>query len=228
MPDSPSQYSQVFIRLPGAVCMAHLDGTELDRLWDVGDPAGSEQRLRSAADQAEGVAADELRTQVARALGLQQAFADALTLLDGISTDDAVVQQRIALERGRVFNSSGEVAPAISQFQEAYRLDADAYLTLDAIHMLAITDKAEHQTWYERGLEIAQHSQDARVRRWEGSLRNNYAWNLADEGNLQAALQEFRQAEDWFRHHGTPQQVQNAESYVAEILDLLGKNTGNA
>ena len=198
--------------------MAYLDGTELDRLWDFNDPAGSEQRLRAAADQAEGVATDELRTQIARALGLQGAFAEALTLLDGISTDDAVVQQRVALERGRAFNASDNVAQAISQFQEAYRLDADVYLTLDAIHMLAIIDKAAYQTWFERGLEIAQHAQDARVRRWEGSLRNNHAWNLADEGNLDAALQEFREAERWFREHGTPRQVEMAESYIAEIL----------
>lgn len=197
--------------------MAYLDGTELDRLWDFTDPAGSEQRLRAAVDQAEGVAADELRTQVARALGLQGAFAEALTLLDGISTDDAVVQQRIALERGRVFNSSDNVAQAISHFQEAYRLDADAYLTLDAIHMLAIVDKAAYGTWFERGLEIAQHAQDARVRRWEGSLRNNHAWNLADEGNLDAALQEFREAESWFREHGTARQAEMAASYIAEI-----------
>lgn len=201
--------------------MAHLDGTELDRLWAFADPAGSEKRLRAAARQADGVAADELRTQIARALGLQGAFAEALTLLDGITADDAQLQQRIALERGRVFNSSDDVAQAISQFQEGYRLDADAYLTLDAIHMLAIADKAEYQLWYERGLEIAQHSTDARVRRWEGSLRNNHAWNLADEGNLDAALQEFREAELWFREHGTSQQVQNAESYVAEILDRM-------
>ena len=197
--------------------MAHLDGTGLDRLWDFADPAGSERRLRDAAGQAEGVAADELRTQVARALGLQGSFAEALTLLDGISTNDAVVQQRIALERGRVFNSSDDVAQAISQFQEAYRLDADAWLTLDAIHMLAIVDKAAYQTWYERGLAIAQHSNDARVRRWEGSLRNNHAWNLADEGNFEAALQEFREAEEWFREHGTPGQVEIAQSYIAEI-----------
>lgn len=202
--------------------MAHLDGTELDRLWDVADPVSSEQRLRAAADLAEGVAADELRTQIARALGLQGKFAEALTLLDGITTASSVVQQRIALERGRVFNSSDDVARAISQFQEAYRLDADAYLTLDAIHMLAIADKADYQLWFERGLEVARHATDARVRRWEGSLRSNHAWNLADEDNLDAALQEFREAETWFREHGTPAQVEVAESYVAEMLRLLG------
>lgn len=197
--------------------MTHLDGNELDRFWDFADPAKSERRLRDALEQAKGIAADELRTQIARALGLQGSFSDALTLLDGVSTDDPVVQQRIALERGRVFNASGDVAQAIGQFQEAYRLSADAYLTLDAIHMLGIVDKAEFHTWYERGLEIAQHAQDTRVRRWEGPLRNNYAWNLADEGNLDAALEAFREAESWFHEYGTARQVQTAQSYIAEV-----------
>ena len=130
--------------------MAHLDGTELDRLWDVDDPAGSEVRFREAADQADGVMADELRTQIARAMGLQGEFAQALTLLDGISTSDAVVQQRIALERGRVLNMAGEVAPAISQLQEAYRLDADAVLTQEAIQILEEIDIAHADMWRER------------------------------------------------------------------------------
>ncbi len=205
--------------------MAHLDGTQLDKLWDFDDPAATEERLRAALEQADGAMSDELRTQVARALGLQGAFAEALTMLDGISPDDAVVQQRIALERGRVLNASGEVAQAIAQFQEAYRVNADTYLTVDAIHMLGITDKAEAATWYERGLEIVQHSHDARVQRWEGPLRNDQAWNLADEGNLEAALQLFREAEAWFRAHGTPQQVQRAESSIAEVMKRMNKET---
>ena len=203
--------------------MTHLDGNKLDQLWDFNDPAASEKRLRDAARDAEGVVADELRTQLARALGLQGRFAQALTLLEGISTNDAVVQQRIALERGRVFNSSGDVGPAISAFQEAYRLDADAFLTVDAIHMLAMTDMAQAETWYERGLEMARHAHDPRVRRWEGSLRNNHAWHLADEGNLDAALVAFREAEEWFREHGNDRQVHIARWSVAHVLRRLGR-----
>lgn len=201
--------------------MSHLDGTELDALWDFSDPAGSESRLRTAADSADGVAAAELRTQVARALGLQEQYTEAFTLLDGISTNDAVVQQRIALERGRVFNSSGDINSAIPQFQEAYRIDADTYLTVDAIHMLGIADEANEETWFQRGIELAQRSQDPRVRRWEGSLRNNHAWNLADAGNMEAALAEFQHAEEWYRQHGTPRQQELATQFVAEIQSRI-------
>src|SRR5699024_10669434 len=99
------------------------------------------------------------------------------------------------------------------------------YLTVDAIHMLGITDKAAAATWYERGLEIVQHSHDARVQRWEGPLRNNQAWNLADEGNLEAALHLFREAEAWFRAHGTSQQVQLAESCISELEKRMNAET---
>lgn len=133
--------------------MVHLDETEIDRLWDDDDLPGTEQRLRDAAEQADGAMADELRTQVARVMGLQGEFAQALTLLDGISTGDAVVQQRIALERGRVLNTSGEVSAAMSQLQETYRLDADPVLTLEAIRLLEGVDIAHADMWRERWRE---------------------------------------------------------------------------
>lgn len=133
--------------------MVHLDETEIDSLWDDDDLPGTEQRLRDAAEQADGAMADELRTQVARVMGLQGEFAQALTLLDGISTGDAVVQQRIALERGRVLNTSGEVSAAMSQLQEAYRLDADPVLTLEAIRLLEGVDIAHADMWRERWQE---------------------------------------------------------------------------
>lgn len=202
--------------------MAHLEGTHLDHLWDFDDAAVSEQRLRHAADQAEGIIAAELRTQIARALGLQRKYTEAWTLLDGISTGDALVQQRIALERGRILNASDRVAEAISHFQEAHRLAADAFLTLDAIHMLALTDLARAEHWYHQGLQLCDRAHDARVKRWEGSLRNNYAWQLADQGNLQAALSAFREAEFWFSNHGSPRQLHIARWSVAHILRQLG------
>lgn len=203
--------------------MAHLDGNTLDHLWDFDNPTVSELRFREAADQADGIATDELRTQIARAIGLQGGFAEALTLLDGITSDDAIVRQRIALERGRVHNSSGDVASAISHFREAHHLAADQFLTVDAIHMLAMTDIANASTWYRNGLSLAQQSIDPRVRRWEGSLRNNFAWHLADANDLAGALHAFREAEEWFRAHGTDRQLHIARWSVAHMLRRLGE-----
>lgn len=60
--------------------------SEIDRLWDFDDPAGSEARFRQAADEAADASlALALRTQVARALGLQGRYEEAAALLDSIA-----------------------------------------------------------------------------------------------------------------------------------------------
>jgi hypothetical protein len=60
-----------------------LDPARLDNLWDFGDPAGSESKMLDllATLPPDGIAAAELRTQVARALGLQGRFTEADALL---------------------------------------------------------------------------------------------------------------------------------------------------
>ena len=203
--------------------MAQLDGAWLDTNWDFEDAADSEQRFRDALPEMEDAAADELRTQIARALGLQGKFAEALNSLIAISSDDPVVKQRVALERGRVHNSAGDVAEAIPFFLEAQSLAADPYLTVDAMHMLAFTDIAKSEHWYRQAMEIAQASADPRVQRWQGSLQNNYAWSLLENGDLAGALEVFREAESWFRAHGTPRQVHIARWSVAHVLRRLGE-----
>ena len=91
-----------------------LAQTRLDELWDFSDAAGSEARLRAAADaETDASTRAELQTQVARALGLQSRFDDADALLDSLTIDDAAVAARAALERGRVRNSSGDLAGAM-------------------------------------------------------------------------------------------------------------------
>ena len=59
--------------------------TDVQTLWDFDDPAGSEQRLRSAADVAEGSQRLVLLTQVARALGLQERYDEGHALLDELA-----------------------------------------------------------------------------------------------------------------------------------------------
>ncbi|MBN9180191.1 MAG: hypothetical protein J0J00_06515 [Microbacterium sp.] len=104
----------------------------LDELWDFEDAAASEARLRAAADAASGADADELQTQVARALGLQGRFAAADAVLDALDpAASPAVQTRVVLERGRLRNSAG---------------DADA-CTDRALAELATTDDARTLRW---------------------------------------------------------------------------------
>src|SRR5262245_56520861 len=83
-------------------------------LWDYGDPVASEKRFREALAKAEAASdralAVILRTQVARAQGLQGKFDDAHATLD-VAEKDARPEEKglwgwIAIERGRAFNSS--------------------------------------------------------------------------------------------------------------------------
>ncbi len=203
--------------------MTHLDGNLLDQLWGDFDAEAAEPRLREAEAAAEGHAADELTTQIARAAGMQGRFQQGHALLNTIANNDPIVQQRIALERGRLYNSAGDAFRARPYFQEAVQLDADPYLTVDALHMLAIVNPSNARYWYNWGMRLAQGSPDPRVQRWEGSLRNNWAWTLVENYLPEEALAEFLAAEEWFIEHGTAEQIHIAQWSVAHILRRTGR-----
>jgi hypothetical protein len=123
----------------------------LDALWDFDKPALSEERFRAelAKWPPASVEAQEVRTQVARTLGLQRKFADANALLDSVEGSlgnlPTHVRVRYLLERGRAFNSSGAPQRAVLLFAEALALaerDKDEFYAVDAAHMLGIAAPA--------------------------------------------------------------------------------------
>ena len=161
--------------------------TALDDLWDYDDPATSEARFRAAIEAAEAggdpAAADEARTQLARALGLQGRFDDGHAILDRVDADhpaDDRVRVRARLERGRLRRSSGDPAASVAPFEAAWelarRLGEDG-LAVDAAHMLALVDAPPgERTWHQRALDLADASPDPAARGWRGSLWNNIGW----------------------------------------------------
>jgi len=204
-----------------------LAQTRLDELWDFSDPAASEARLRAAAAQETDAATrGELETQVARALGLQERFAEADAVLDAVSIDDAAVAARAALERGRVRNSAGDPDAATAYFLAAVDAASGSGLTflqVDALHMLAIADAGEAEQWTAAGLAALDGVSDARTLRWNVSLHNNDGWRLFDAGRLDEALASFEAARDAATRWGTPQQVQWADEALAEARAALGE-----
>ena len=109
---------------------------EFDALWNFDDPAGTETRFREMLSKARESSnqeyAAELLTQIARAQGLQQKFAEAQATLDEV---DALLKPgmksakvRTLLERGRVLNSSRNAEEAMPGFTEALRLAQDSGL----------------------------------------------------------------------------------------------------
>lgn len=207
-----------------------LDGALLDDLWDFADPAGSEARFRDllTTAPAEAQATAELRTQLARSVGLQGRFPEATTILDDVAAelpadpaDRPVLRSRLALERGRVLNSGGSPAAAVPLFRQS--LDhataaGDDFLAADAAHMLAIADRGHSDEWTRRGLEIAGASTDPRTARWAGSLHNNLGWSLHDAGQFDEALAEFRGALDAYQVAGTEEQVRLARWAIGRCL----------
>ena len=170
---------------------------DLDTLWDYQQPAASEQKFRALLPQARANPLYELEllTQIARAQGLQGQFAQAHQTLDGVEArltlGTAVARLRYWLERGRVFNSSGQPDQARPLFEQAWTLAqqiGEHGYAVDAAHMLGLLE-APAQTWNERALRIAVNSRDPRARRWLGSLYNNMGWSYHNVGKYDQALE---------------------------------------
>ncbi len=178
--------------------------------WDWADAPGTADRFRVAADQeSDPHATVVLRTQQARATGLAGDFVEASRILDevespGIDESALHARARVAIERGRVLNSTGDAAAATPFFAEARRLAVEAGLgglALDALHMQAIAAGATKgpdaaRTIDEQALAEIEASDDPQVQRWLGPVLNNLGWDLHDSGHPEEALGIFERAVD--------------------------------
>ena len=87
---------------------AALEQSQLDSLWDFGDPAASAERFRAAAEEPGlgRVAKAEYLTQLARALAATGEFDEADAVLgeaaEVLDAPSELVEARIALERARL------------------------------------------------------------------------------------------------------------------------------
>lgn len=201
---------------------------DLAELWDFNQPDVSEQRFRDALVTATGSDALVLRTQLARALGLQRRFEEADAELDAVpDSPDPLVRTYRELERGRVRNSSGDPGAAQPHFLAALAEAESAgldHLAADAAHMMAIATPGEAQIpWAERALAIASASDDPRARRWVGSVSNNLGWTLHGLGRYDEALAVWQQALAFREEQGDPGPLRVAQWTVARGLRSLGR-----
>ena len=210
----------------------------LDDLWDDDNPAASEARFRQwiadlAPSERPGNDAQraEAETQLARAQGLQRHFTDARATLGAVESRlpdlPPRVRIRCALERGRVFNSSGEPDRAQPLFLAAWEQARDAgedALAVDAAHMLGIVASGEESlAWNLRALELAQSTPEPRAQRWQGSLYNNIGWSYFDEGRYIDALAMFERALERRRIEGPEKEIGIACWCIGRTLRALGR-----
>jgi tetratricopeptide (TPR) repeat protein len=194
---------------------------DLGPLWNFGDPAGSEARFAAL-----GV---EVTTQIARAQGLQRRFDDAHATLDGVEAlaTSGKARVRYLLERGRVFNSSGDKAQARPLFIEAIEAAKEAGedgLAVDAAHMVAIVEEGDAALdWNFKALALAEASEAPAAKKWRGSLYNNIGWTLHGLDRFEEALGLFERALTFRQEAGAQNSIWVAQWCVARCLRSLGR-----
>lgn len=216
---------------------------DFDALWDYAHPEQTETKFRKVLSQfpQDSPAYLELLTQIARAQGLQHKFTEAHSTLDqveerlkdekdeGEKNGDSFARSRVRylLERGRVFNSSGQPERARPFFEQAFELAgqiSEDFYAVDALHMLAIVaPPAQSLDLNLRAIELAESSSQERARNWLGSLYNNTGWSYHDKGDYASALEVFEKAEAWQRLMGRPAETRIAAWCVARTLRSLDR-----
>ena len=200
-------------------------------LWDFDDLDLSERRFAEQLDrEVDRAGRAEVLTQLARVEGLRGAFDRCNDLLDEavlLGAGRALVDARVALERGRMLRSSGDPTGAYPLFATAFERAAAAgehYLAGDAAHMaaLAAPDDESFRAWTTRGIELGE--QQAAAAYWRGPLLNNLGWKLHEQGADDEALPVFERAlaireEDQSDEYA----VEIARYAVAVALRALGR-----
>ena len=202
-----------------------MTSEEIDALWDFNDPAKSCQKFQDALASAPRCA-DEIRTQIARCLGLQRKFDEARAEITKVSSSPSpVVAVRVALESGRIENSAGNKSAAEPYFLQAYNLarrqKLDFY-AIDAAHMMGIvTSNAASLDWNEKAIKMAEASKDKRASSWKGSLLNNTGWTYHDMGQYDKALNLFQKALAFRKEQGNEGGIRIANWAVGRCFRSL-------
>jgi tetratricopeptide (TPR) repeat protein len=211
---------------------------DFDTLWNFDDPAASEERFREVLDRGPPDLdyRVQLTTQLARAIGLQGRFDEAVALLDSVEGEleraNVVTRVRWSLERGRVFSSSGSPVLARKPFEDAIAIadgasaadpSLDRYV-VDAMHMLAIISVGRDRiAWNQKAIARAEASKDPAAKDWLGSLLNNLGFAQLDLGRYRSALSTHRRAEAWYAAKGDVRWERTSRWAVGKTLRLLDR-----
>jgi tetratricopeptide (TPR) repeat protein len=206
---------------------------KIDSLWNYRDPTVSEEAFRKLLARADGDAAycAEVKTQIARALGLGGRFEQSHAVLDEVAAEldgtMPLVKVRLALERGRAFRSSGSPEQGRPFFEDAMTDAIDGgfeFYAVDAAHMIALAyEGADALSWHERALEMAESAEDDRARGWRGTLYNNLGWTYYDLGRFAEALELFVKHEGMLADQGKLYNESIARWAQGKVLRAMGR-----
>ena len=213
----------------------NMELENFDKLWDYNKPAETEVKFRAILDRVKPE--DDLSyyvqlfTQIARTQGLQRKFDDAHKTLDEaeslLTADLKLAKVRYLLERGRVYNSSGKPDTARSYFDQAFELAKEIgedFYAVDALHMIAITEKPEKALeWNLKAIDYTEKSTDTRAKGWLGSLYYNTGWSLFDLGKYSEALEIFKKGQQFREEKKQDSEIRIAKWCVARTLRALNK-----
>ncbi len=210
-----------------------------DAMWDYQHPDSTEivftEILEGLKDSSESSYDAEyhaeLLTQIARTQGLQGKFIQAHATLDSVKNmlndNMKTANIRYLLERGRVFNSSGEWEISKPIFLKAYEFGVENNLdiyTLDAAHMMGIVEPPGKQLeWSLKALKIAEETSDTNCKGWLGPLYNNIGWTFHDLKEFDKTLIYFQKGYDWRMDAGDEKGARIAKWTVGRCLRSLEK-----
>lgn len=207
---------------------------EIDALWDAQRPAWSESRLRDLLEQADDAGLDyrlQLQTQIARALGLQRRYTDALNLLDQVAAhlppEPCTARVRYQLERGRIFAQTFEFSRAMSYLQaallQADRLKQGVYAVEAAQLLSQVAPERERLGWQLEALRLAEKSPDQQMLVLTDALYTQIGTAYQQKGEPARALEMFEKSLAWNQAHHTGEGELQAEWRIGRSLRALGE-----
>jgi tetratricopeptide (TPR) repeat protein len=204
--------------------------SRLTKLVDFSDLDGSEAKLRAELETATGDDKLEVETQIARVMGLNGNYDQALELLAQVRFQmpegNSRVRVRVELEEGRCHRDQHQVAEALACFERAMAAALeiqDEYLAMDAAHMVAITgDSAQQIEAGEHALKLVERIKDLEAKHWLGPILNNLGWTYLDAGQYDRALEQFQHAVE-VRREGPKRPFLIARYTVAHTLRMMGR-----
>ncbi len=208
-----------------------------DNIWGLlGDPASVEATLTalltSAVTSTDRSIYPHILSEIALAQGMQKKFNKAHESLDmaerALTPDCALMEAKIFLIRGKVFQQNEELTNARKQFELSYMSSINHgfdFYAIDAAHMIAIIceDNDEKIYWNERAIELANKTTNQKAHNWLGSLYNNLGQNYLEMERFEDALAAFTQSLNYRKKEGLLTNIRVAKWAIACAQRKLGR-----